>query len=115
MESVDVVGDKNEIVKEPFFKLLIWFGVSGCTDKITSLLANTSPCLICAPAAKNCASEYSAATPAPDSMKTSCPNFVNFEIISGTSATRFSPGLISFGTEIRIRLPYLTFTLIISF
>ena len=88
--------------------------VSGCTDKTTSLPANTSPLLISAPASLNCLSEYSEARPAFDSIITSKPAFVNLEIISGTKATRSSPDFVSFGTAIRICLLYPTLTLLIT-
>ena len=61
----------------------------------------TLPLLTIAPAAVNCASENCASTPAPDSMTTSRPARVSLEIMSGTRATRFSPGRVSLGTEIR--------------
>ena len=40
--------------------------------------------------------------PAPDSMATVKPARVNFEIMSGTRATRFSPDFNSLGTNTRI-------------
>ena len=46
--------------------------------------------------------EYSDAKPAFDSITTSRPALVNLEIMSGTSATRFSPALISLATATRI-------------
>ena len=62
----------------------------------------TFPLLTVAPAAENCASENSDATPAPDSMMTSSPALVSLEMMSGTRATRFSPGRVSLGTATRM-------------
>ena len=62
----------------------------------------TFPLLTLAPAAVYSASVNPEATPAPDSITTSRPALVSFEMMSGTSATRFSPARISLATEIRI-------------
>jgi len=54
-----------------------------------------------APAARKTSSATFAASPAPVSTRTAKPSLISFSTTSGTVATRFSPGAISFGTPIR--------------
>jgi len=58
-------------------------------------LASTSS----APASEYSASRNPAVSPAPRSTRISNPEAASFEAVSGTSATRRSPGAVSFGTE----------------
>ncbi|CAB4694260.1 unannotated protein [freshwater metagenome] len=53
MESIEPVGDKNEIVIAPFLSVFICAGVNGCTERTTSAPVNTSPDLTSAPAVLN--------------------------------------------------------------
>jgi hypothetical protein len=103
IESAAVVGERNEIVRAPFLSDFICSGVSEVTEATTSASLMTLPLLTTAPAALNSESENPDETPAPDSITTSRPAFVNLEIMSGTSATLASPARISLATAIRIR------------
>ena len=106
IESTDVVGERNEIVRAPFFSDFICSGERAVTDATTSASEITLPLFTVAPAAVYSTSVNPEATPAPVSITTSKPALVNLEIMSGTSATRASPGLISLATEIRICVGY---------
>src|SRR5690606_16064417 len=57
-----------------------------------------------APAAAYCSSEMPLPTPAPRCTTTVCPARVSSSTPAGVMATRFSPGLISFGTPMIMTL-----------
>ena len=82
---------------EPSFMRPISSMVGGWTLRRMSALSNTSVSRR-APFAAYAASKKPADSPAADSTTTSKPAFVSLGTSSGTSATRCSPGTVSFGT-----------------
>src|SRR5439155_3642406 len=69
-----------------------------CT--FTTASASHALSTMVAPASSNASSSNDAAPPAPRSTTTSCPASTSLATTSGTSATRRSPGAVSFGTPI---------------
>src|SRR5690348_6778203 len=82
---------------ESSFMWLIWSIVGGCTLSKMSALSKTSASSR-APFAAYPSSKKPANSPAPDCTATSKPASVSLGTSSGTSATRCSPGTVSFGT-----------------
>ncbi len=99
MPSGSVSGWRKAIRIEPSGSRSTSSAEGFCTFTTPSASAKSSPSpTICAPASRYSASEKAAASPAPCSTATSNPPAASFLTISGTSATRRSPGAISFGT-----------------
>src|SRR5579875_258522 len=98
-----VSGWRNPISTAPLRRQAISSWLGGATLSTTSQpRASAALATRRAPACSNCSSPISAPAPAPRSTSTSCESPASLRTTSGTSATRRSPGAVSFGTPIFI-------------
>src|SRR4051794_10891333 len=91
-----VRGARNP-TRTPSRRSLPTSSAEGGLTLTTTSADHTSPDSV-APASSKCASGIRAPSPAPGSTRTSRPLPTSRLITSGTSATRRSPGAVSFGT-----------------
>ena len=101
MPSWSVSGWRKPIRTAPLRSRAASSAVGFCT--LTTTSASQAVSASVAPASSYAASSNDAALPAPRSTTTSCPASTSLATTSGTSATRRSPGAVSFGTPILTR------------
>ena len=98
--SVFTSGERKAMRTVPSFSLPISASLGRWTLATSS--ASNALSTICAPAFSYASSGNAEATPAPRSTMTVFPALARRPTVSGTSPTRVSPGMDSFGTPIFI-------------